>query len=62
MKKDISLAVMATILILQLVSNVVGGVVGKVADELSKTLSARVQVEQLYYPGGFQGESDDYGK
>jgi hypothetical protein len=53
MKKDISLAVMATILVLQLVSGIFGGVVGKVADRMADVLEHRVQIEQqLMLNGG----------
>jgi hypothetical protein len=47
MKKDISLAVMATILVLQLIGSTFGGFVGDVADKLAQTLSTRIQVEQM---------------
>jgi hypothetical protein len=48
MKKDISIAVMATILVLQLIGNFFGGFVGDVATNLSETLSNRIQIEQFY--------------
>jgi protein involved in sex pheromone biosynthesis len=47
MKKDISIAVMATILILQLVGSTVGGFIGDVADRLADSLSSRVQIERM---------------
>lgn len=57
MKKEISIAVMATILVLQLIGNTVGGFVGDVAKGLSNELSARIQVEQML-SGGYDGYSD----
>jgi protein involved in sex pheromone biosynthesis len=51
MKKDISIAVMATILILQLISNTVGGFIGDVADKAADMLQTRIQVEEMYRLG-----------
>lgn len=45
MKKDISMAVMATILVLQLVGNFFGGFIGDIASDLSETLGNRIQIE-----------------
>jgi hypothetical protein len=53
MKKEISIAIMATILVLQLIGSTVGGIVGKVADELAETLSNRIQIEQMIQSGDF---------
>jgi protein involved in sex pheromone biosynthesis len=51
MKKDISIAVMATILILQLIGNTVGGFIGDVADKAAEMLSSRIQIEQFIQSG-----------
>lgn len=51
MKKDISLAVMATILVLQLVGNLFGGFVGDIADKAAEALSNRIQIEQMLNGG-----------
>jgi hypothetical protein len=47
MKKDISIAVMATILVLQLIGNFVGGFVGDIADKAALMLQNRIQIEQM---------------
>lgn len=47
MKKEITLAVMATILLLQIVGSTVSGFVGDVARNLSEALSSRIQVERI---------------
>jgi hypothetical protein len=47
MKKDISLAVMATILVLQLICGIFGGIVENVTDKISETLSTRVEIERI---------------
>jgi len=47
MKKDISIAVMATILVLQVIGGWFGGVVEDITDKLSDSLSTRVQIEQI---------------
>jgi ATP-dependent protease ClpP protease subunit len=51
MKKDISIAVMATILVLQVIGGIFGGVVEDVTDKIAETLSTRVQVEQILSDG-----------
>lgn len=51
LKKEISLAIMATILVLQLIGNFAGGMIGKVADGLAETLSNRIQIEQMMQSG-----------
>lgn len=52
-KKEISLAVMATIIVLQLVGGFAGGMIGKVADQLAQTLSNRIQIEQMIQSGDY---------
>jgi hypothetical protein len=47
MKKEISIAVMATILILELIGSTVKGFVGDIANNLSEVLSNRIQIEQM---------------
>jgi hypothetical protein len=51
-KKDISMAVMATVIVLQLVGGFFGGVVKDVTDGIAEALSSRVQIEKIL--------SDDY--
>lgn len=53
MKKEISIAIVATILVLQFIGSTVGGVVGKVADSIAEQLSTRVQIEQILQSGGY---------
>lgn len=57
MKKEITLAVLATILILQLIGNTVGGFVGDLAENLSDVLANRIQVETML-PGGQYRDSE----
>jgi hypothetical protein len=47
MKKEISIAVVATFLVLQLIGNTVGGFIGDLADSLADSLASRIQVEQF---------------
>jgi hypothetical protein len=54
MKKDISIAVMATILILQLIGSTVGGFIGDVADKAASLLSDRIQIEQMLSTGEYK--------
>jgi hypothetical protein len=54
-KKDISLAVMATVLFLEIVSKIFGGTVGIVADKVSDIIQHRVQVEMFLNEGGSDG-------
>lgn len=46
------MAVMATILVLQLIGSTFGGFVGDLATSLSEELSGRIQVEQMLYNSG----------
>lgn len=45
MKKEITLAIIATILVLQLVGSFFGGAVQRVADGLSTELQARIHLK-----------------
>jgi len=47
MKKDISIAVMATILVLQVIGSMFGGIVEDITDKISDQLTTRVQIEQI---------------
>jgi hypothetical protein len=51
MKKDISLAVMATILVLQIIGGIFGGAVEKITDKVADQLSNRIQIEQMLSGG-----------
>jgi uncharacterized protein (DUF697 family) len=57
-KKDISMAVMATILVLQLVGGIFGGAVKAVTDGITEALQSRVQIEKILNEEGFHGYSD----
>lgn len=53
MKKDVSLAIIATILVLQLVGNFSDMVFGAIAEDLAGRLSNQLIVEQPFdYEGG----------
>jgi hypothetical protein len=47
MKKEVGVAVMATILVLQLLGNFIGGTFGKIADSIAEQLTHRIQIEQM---------------
>jgi hypothetical protein len=51
MKKEITLAIMATILVLQFIGSTVGGFIGEIADGIAEQLSNRVQIEQFLSDG-----------
>lgn len=58
MKKEISIAIVATILVLQFIGNTVGGIVGTVADKIAEQLTNQIRVEQMLYGGrDFGGDS-----
>jgi hypothetical protein len=47
MKKEITIAIMATILVLQFIGSTVGGFVGDIANGIADQLSSRVQIEKI---------------
>lgn len=57
-KKDISMAVMATILVLQLIGSIFGGIPGKVATGIADALQNRIQIEKILNEEGLHGYSD----
>lgn len=58
MKKELSIAVMATILVLQVIGGLFGGVVEDITDKVSKGLQSQIQIEKLLYQEGYYGDSD----
>jgi len=59
MKKEISIAIVATILVLQFIGSTVGGVVGQVADKIASQLVDQIRMEQMLYTGGNYGTLDE---
>jgi predicted lysophospholipase L1 biosynthesis ABC-type transport system permease subunit len=55
MKKEITIAIVATILVLQFIGNTVGGVVGGIAEKIAEQLTNQIRVEQMLNGGGYHG-------
>jgi predicted lysophospholipase L1 biosynthesis ABC-type transport system permease subunit len=56
MKKEITMAIVATILVLQFIGSTVGGIVGKVADSIAEQLTNQIRVEQMLNGGMWDGK------